>query len=366
MEINQDFAQRQQTRQHHAPRIECLRVIIAPPLLRNQRHHVPDVFVRTDHERLHHRFFQFPDIRRLRQKRWVINLLHRPVGQRHPIDHARISSDDIHAVLAAQPFLHNLQVQQAEEAAAKAKPEGHTRLCLIREGRIVELEFAHVCLEMFVIRRVDRVNPAEHHRMNLLEARQHARRIPRICHGVAHLHFLRAFDVSGEITRLTDLQLVADIGLGIETSDFLHFDRFARMQQLHLHPRLQLTVENPDMRDHALVSVEERIKPQRLQADRARRLGRGNPLHNRFENLLDADPLFRTRRNCQLGGDRQNILQLLLRQRHIRVRQVDLVDHGNDQEILLHRQMHVGDRLRLDALGRVNDEQRPLARAQTA
>ena len=50
----------------------------------------------------------------------------------------------------------------------------------------------------------------------------------------------------------------------------------------------------------------------------------------------------------------------------VRVRQVDLVDDRDDGEVLLHRQMHVGDGLRLDALRRVNDEQRAFARAQAA
>ncbi len=48
------------------------------------------------------------------------------------------------------------------------------------------------------------------------------------------------------------------------------------------------------------------------------------------------------------------------------MRQVDLVDHRDDRQVLLHRQVHIGDRLRLDTLGGINDQQRALARAQTA
>ena len=36
---------------------------------------------------------------------------------------------------------------------------------------------------------------------------------------------------------------------------------------------------------------------------------------DRLQNLLDADPLLRTRRNCCLRRNRQNIFELLLRQR---------------------------------------------------
>ena len=48
------------------------------------------------------------------------------------------------------------------------------------------------------------------------------------------------------------------------------------------------------------------------------------------------------------------------------MRQVDLVDHRDDRQILLHRQVDVGHGLGLDALGGVDDQQRPFARAQAA
>ena len=48
------------------------------------------------------------------------------------------------------------------------------------------------------------------------------------------------------------------------------------------------------------------------------------------------------------------------------VRQVNFVDDRDDGQVLLRRQMDVGHRLRLDALGGVNDQQRAFARAQAA
>ncbi len=66
------------------------------------------------------------------------------------------------------------------------------------------------------------------------------------------------------------------------------------------------------------------------------------------------------------AGNGEDVLQLLLRLRHVGVRQVDLVDDGDDGEVLLHRQVHIGDGLGLDALGGIDDEQRPFAGAQAA
>jgi hypothetical protein len=48
------------------------------------------------------------------------------------------------------------------------------------------------------------------------------------------------------------------------------------------------------------------------------------------------------------------------------VRQVDLVDDRDDGEVLLHRQVDIGDGLGLDPLGGIHDQQRALAGAQAA
>ncbi len=47
-------------------------------------------------------------------------------------------------------------------------------------------------------------------------------------------------------------------------------------------------------------------------------------------------------------------------------RQVDLVEHRHDLVAGVERLVHVGERLRLDALAGIDDEQRALARGQRA
>ena len=51
---------------------------------------------------------------------------------------------------------------------------------------------------------------------------------------------------------------------------------------------------------------------------------------------------------------------------HVRRRQVDLVEHRDDLEVVLDRQVGVGHRLRLDALGGVDDQHGALAGRQAA
>ena len=73
--------------------------------------------------------------------------------------------------------------------------------------------------------------------MDFLEARQRRRRMPRIGDRVAHLHFLRALDIGGDVAGLADLELLAHVRLGIEAADFLDLDVLAGVQQLDLHAR---------------------------------------------------------------------------------------------------------------------------------
>ncbi len=56
----------------------------------------------------------------------------------------------------------------------------------------------------------------------------------------------------------------------------------------------------------------------------------------------------------------------LLRALDVGAGQVDLVDDGNDLQPVVDRDVGVGERLRLDALRRVNDQQRAFARGQRA
>ena len=57
---------------------------------------------------------------------------------------------------------------------------------------------------------------------------------------------------------------------------------------------------------------------------------------------------------------------LELSHHHLRVstRKVDLVDDRDDHQVLGEREVHVGQGLRLDALARIDHQDRPLARLQ--
>ena len=79
---------------------------------------------------------------------------------------------------------------------------------------------------------------------------------------------------------------------------------------------------------------------------------------------MDVDVHFRGDLRAVLGRDADDVLDLLLDARRIRGRQVDLVDDRHDLQPRVDREVGVAQRLRLDALRRVHDQQRALARGE--
>ena len=87
-------------------------------------------------------------------------------------------------------------------------------------------------------------------------------------------------------------------------------------------------------------------------------------LDDRVEDVLDT--LARLRGDAQHAFrlDAEQLGKLLGCPVGIRLRQVDLVHDRDDLEVVLEREVRVRERLCLDALRRVDDEQRALARLQ--
>src|SRR5258705_10687760 len=113
VEINENFVERNHAGQHHPARIECFGVIDDSALFRNQRHHVADILVRTDDECFDHGLLDFVDISDFWQVSRVVHFLGCAIGLRDAIDNTGVGGNDIHAILAAEAFLNDFEMQQA-------------------------------------------------------------------------------------------------------------------------------------------------------------------------------------------------------------------------------------------------------------
>ncbi len=173
--------------------------------------------------------------------------------------------------------------------------------------------------------------------------------------GVAHL-----LDRGGEETQLAGPELVGRQHLGREDADPVDRVDGARLHHADAVALLQHAVHDAHQHDDAQIGVVPAVDQHRLQRRVALARRRRQAADDRLEHVLD--PLPRLGRDQHgLGGvDADDVLDLLLDPLGLGRRQVDLVEDGHDLVVGVDRLVDVGQRLRLDALRHVDDQQRAL------
>ena len=149
-------------------------------------------------------------------------------------------------------------------------------------------------------------------------------------------------------------------------ADLLRLEARAERHRTQVLARPEDAVDHAHEGDDAAVLVVGGVEDQRARRRVGIAGGRRNPLDDRVEHGVDA--------LAGLGRDAQHLRRVVadqvgdLGRRAVRVRrrQVDLVHDGDDLEVVLDREVGVRERLRLDPLRRVDDEQRAFARLQRA
>ena len=91
-------------------------------------------------------------------------------------------------------------------------------------------------------------------------------------------------------------------------------------------------------------------------------MSRDDPL----QDLLDADAGLGRGEDGVVGVDADHVLDLLLDPLGVGRGQVDLVDDRQDRQVVVDRQVGVGQGLRLDALRGVDDQEGPFAGGEAA
>ena len=114
------------------------------------------------------------------------------------------------------------------------------------------------------------------------------------------------------------------------------------------------------------VGVILAVEYQGLQGGVRVPLGGGDVPDDVLQHGGDVDALLGGDLRGVLGGEGQDVLDLLLHTLRVGGGQVDLVEDGEDLQVVLHGQVGVGQGLGLDALGGVHDEHSPLAGGQGA
>ena len=352
--------------------------LAAPPLA--QLHDRADELRRRQHRHLHHRLEDLGDLAR----RPVRRVRHRQLGAvvlDHAVDDVRRGGDQVEPGLALQAVAGDLQVQQAEEAAAEAEPERRGRLGLVGQRRVVELELVQRLAQVRVLRAVDGVEPRVDHRPRLPVARQRFRRaVPLAGHGVAALALADVLHPGDEVADLADPPPRAGLGLRGDDAHLEQLVRGAGGHHLDALARRDPAVDDADVGDDAAVGVVDGVEDHRpgggVGAARGGRGAGGPPLGPRaslgrrdagdhlVEQLAHAVPGLRADPQHVAGVAADDVGDLGGVAVRVGGGQVDLVEDRDDGEVLLQRQVEVGQRLGLDALRGVDEQDRALARLE--
>ncbi len=276
--------------------------------------------------------------------------------------------DQVQVEFPLQPFLHDLHVEQAEEAAAEPEAEGGGRFRLVLEAGVVEPEFLQGVAKRLVLVRVGGIEAREHHGLDVpVAGQQLGRPVGGVQYGIADPAVAHAAQVGHHVPDLAGLQLFHFPLAQLQVAHFVHRVHVLGVgAEGDLHAAAQPAVHHPDAGDGAAVAVEVGIEdegPERGTQVAAR--GR-DPGHDRLQQGGYPGPV--------LGRDLEDLLppradqvpDLLGPPLRLGAGEVNLVEHRDDLEPGVQRQEKIGQGLGLDSLGGVHHQDGPLAGIERA
>ena len=283
------------------------------------------------------------------------------------VAHGGRGRDQAERVLALEPLLDDLAVQEAEEAAAEAEAERRARLGLVLEGGVVEPELLERGLERAIVLAVHRIETAEHHRLHFAEAGQrHARRLARERERVADPHLVERLDARDHHAHLARRELGHLARVRVDHVELADLVLAALGHQADAVAGREPALLDAHQHRHAHVGVEPGVEDQGARGRRGVADGRRYLAHDALEQRRDALPLLRGDRQHGARFEPDHVLDLLRHALGVGRRQVDLVRDRDQGEVGVEREVGVREGLRLDALRGVHHQERALAGVERA
>ena len=282
------------------------------------------------------------------------------------VDHGGEGGDQVQVEFPLQPLLDDLHVEHAQKAAAEPKAQGNGGLGFEGQGGVVELELIQGIPQIRIFGAVLGVDAAEDHGLGRpIAGEGGCRGTVGAGDGVTHLSVLYVLDRGGEPAHLTGGELLAGVhAQGAEIPAVQHLIAGTGGHHFDPHALFQRALHHPEIDDDAQIGVILAVKDQGFQRGVRVAGGGGDVLHDVLQHSGDVDPLLgRDLRRVQ-GGQADDVLHLVLGLLGVGGGEVDLVEHGQDLQVVLQGQIGVSQGLGLHTLGRVHHQHRALAGGQ--
>ena len=365
VEVENDLVERQLVGQQHARARDVFEVQLLAALFLHQLENAADIFFIGENFRRDHRLANRFDVRGIRPARGIVHLHHAAVGQRDVITHAGRGGDQVQFVLALQPLLDDLHVQQAEKAAAEAKAQCDRAFRLEKERRVVEPQFLQRVAQQRVLMRVHGIQTGEDHRLDVFKAGQLRRGRPCVVgDGVADLCIADSLDSGGKKAHLAGEEFADLHRLGHQHAHGFNFKSLPVRHEANALSLAHRALHHAHQHDDAAIGVKPGVEDQRLQRRVGVARGRRQPMDNRFQHIVNALAGLGAHRDGVGRVQPHSLLDSLLGAHDIRRWKINLIDDRNDFQAVVDSQISVGQGLRLHALAGVHHQQRALARGQ--
>ena len=273
------------------------------------------------------------------------------IGEGDFVADAGRGGDEVERVLALEALLNNFEVEQAEEAAAKAEAEGDGGLGLEGEAGVVEAKFFEGVAEHGVLVRVDGVEAGEDHGLDVFEAGEgFGAGALDGGDGVADLGVGYVFDGGDEEADFAGGEFGDLDGLGGHDAHGVDFEAAVVGHDLDLHALAELAVDDAGEDDDAFVGVEPAIEDEGLERSFGVALRRRKEGDDGFEDALDVEAGLGGDGDGVVGGEAYGFFDHGLGALDVGGGEIDLVDDGDDFEAVGDGEVGVGEGLGLDAL----------------
>ncbi len=290
------------------------------------------------------------------------------VGLDDLIDDGGQRGHELKIELPLEALLDDLHMQHAQEAAAEAEAEGDGALRLKAQGSVVELELFQRVAQIRVLGAVLGVDPAEDHRTRGAVAGQGlGGRAQRSGDGVAHLRVGYVLDARREIADVARGKLAAGVEAdGAQMPQFHNLVFRAGGHEQDLVLASQSPVDHAHEDDDTAVIVILAVENKGLEGRLGIAGGCGDLCHDVLKHGVNVDAGLGGDLRRVLGRNTDDLLDLLLDALRVCRGQVDLVDNGQDLQIVVKGEIGVREGLRFDSLARVHNEDRAFAGGERA
>ena len=258
-------------------------------------------------------------------------------------------------------------MQKTQETAAEAVAQRLGGFRFEGKRRVVNLQLFEGVLDTFVFFALSRINAAEHHGLYFFVARQRCLgRIGVQSDGIADACIRDLLDGSADIAYLSRAQGFDRFEPRRADADLGNFVFFVRRHHTNHITFFDLPVHDTRVNDDAQIVVIFGIEDQCFQLAVLIAIRRGHRVDDALQKRLDAHAGLGgdLRRVCRVEAD--DFFDLFLTFVRTRGSQIHLVEHRQDLQIFVQRQIDVRQSLRFHALRRVHNKHRALTSRERA